>query len=156
MDGVKRHEEHMRFLWRNSCFFLRSKDSIMVSEQTMLLSPIELTFFLGGFSYLLKNEITNNLYDYDSLIVWFCDRFVCVTLNVSSFLCLNIFQSTPILVQKFLNPIPRDVFFYSKFHILLFLLGSHRISVSYPVIRLSGLFFMCPAIRPDSMWYPAG
>ena len=34
-------------------------------------------------------------------------------------------------------------------------LGLHRISGSYPVIRLSSLFSRYPTFRPDSRWYPA-
>ena len=38
------------------------------------------------------------------VILWLCDRLV-----VSSFLCLNIFQSAPKLVQKFFNAILREI-----------------------------------------------
>ena len=92
----------------------------MVSEQTMLFSPIELNLFLG-LSHVLNNEMINSSYVCDSVIVWFCYRFVCLTLNVSSFLCLNILQSAPNLVQMFLNVILRDVFF-ANFLFLWFLL----------------------------------
>ena len=83
------------------------KDSIMVSEQTMLFSPIKLKFFLG-FSHLMNNGITNNLYVCDSVIVWFCDGLVV------SFLCLDIFQSAPKLMQIFVNAIPRDIFLFFR------------------------------------------
>ena len=81
----------------------------MVSEQTMLFSSIELKLFLA-FSHLLNNEITNNLYVGDCVILW---PFVFVTLAVSSFLYLNIFQWAPNLVQIILNAILRDVFFFN-------------------------------------------
>ena len=48
--------------------FIRPKDSIMASEQTILLCSIELKLFLG-YSHLLKNEMTNNLYVCHSVIV---------------------------------------------------------------------------------------
>ena len=48
------------------------KDSIMVSEQTMLFSLIELSLFFWGFSHL-NNEMTNNLNVRECVIVSFCD-----------------------------------------------------------------------------------
>ena len=88
----------------------------MVSEQTILFSPIELKLFLG-FSdpWTTKWPIT-----YMSVIVWFCDRFVCVTLVVSSFLYLNMFQSALNLVQIFLNAMPWDCLFFFYFSFLRF------------------------------------
>ena len=54
----------------------------------------------------------------DCVIMWVCNRFVCKTLNVSWFLCPNIFQSSPNLVRIFLGMV-----FFSKFQFLLFLLS---------------------------------
>ena len=90
-------------------FLYIRKESIMVSEQTMLYCPVELKFFSG----LLRPKQRNDQYFYvcDSVMVWFCDRFVCVTLVVSSSLHLNIFQAAPNSVQIFFNAISRDVFF---------------------------------------------
>ena len=83
-------------LWFSNCYFLR----------------LSWNFFLG-FSHLLNNEMTNDLYVCDCVILSFCDRFVCLTLVVSSFLCLNIFQSARNLIQILVNAIPRDVFFFN-------------------------------------------
>ena len=52
-------------------FLYLRKDSIMVSEQTILFSPLQSIFFLG-FSNLQNNEMTNNLYVCDCVIVWSC------------------------------------------------------------------------------------
>ena len=41
----------------------------MVSKQTILFFPIELERFFLGFSDLLNNEMTNNLYVCDSVIL---------------------------------------------------------------------------------------
>ena len=57
---------------RLSFIILRPKESNKLSEQTMLFSPIERKLFLG-FSHLLKNEMTNNLYVSDSVIMSLCD-----------------------------------------------------------------------------------
>ena len=46
--------------------FIRPKDSIVVSEQNMLFSSIELNFFLV-FSHFLNIEMTNI-----SICMWFC------------------------------------------------------------------------------------
>jgi len=60
-------------------FLYVREDSIMVSDQTILFSPIELKLFFWAFqtSWTPKWPIT-----YVSVIMWFCDRFVCVTLIV--------------------------------------------------------------------------
>ena len=50
--------------------FIPPKDSIMISQQTMLFSTIELTLFFCGFSHLPNKEITNNLYIGDSVTLW--------------------------------------------------------------------------------------
>ena len=53
----------------NLCYFLR----------------LSRNFFLG-FSDLPNNEITNNLYVCDSVILSFCDRFSCVIISLSKYL----------------------------------------------------------------------
>ena len=103
----------------NQLFYVR-KDSNMVSEQTMLFSPIELKLFFWPFLDLLNYENTINLCVCDSVILSLCDsvilstcdRFVFVTLVVSSYLHLKVFQSAGNFVQILLNAIPRDVFYF--------------------------------------------
>ena len=93
-------------LWFSSC-------SNIGSVSTILWYPNKLCYFLrlswnffGGISHLPNSEMTKNLYVCYSVILRFCDRIVCVTLNMSSFLCLSVFQSAPNFVQMFLNSIP--------------------------------------------------
>ena len=46
------------------------------------------------------------------VILSLCDCCMCVALNESFFLCLNIFQTESNGLELFLNAIPRDSFFY--------------------------------------------
>ena len=74
------------------------KDCIMVSEQTMLFSPIELKIF-SGLSDLLNNEMTNNLYVCDCVILWricVCNAS-CVIISISKYLPISITFGTNIL-----------------------------------------------------------
>ena len=52
----------------SNIFFIRLKDNVMVSEQIMLISPIELKLVVLGFSYM-KNEMTNDLYICDFVTI---------------------------------------------------------------------------------------
>ena len=83
----------------------------------------ETFFWAFQTSWTTKRPITHKsvfLWFCHFVILSFCDCFVSVMLVVS-FLCLNIFQSAPNLVQMFLSAIPRDRFF-SNFKFLRFLL----------------------------------
>ena len=121
---------------KNECFLRYC--SYYMSVSTVLCYPNKLCYFLWlnwNFFFLgishLNYEMTSNLYVCvcvivslcDSVIMWFCDRFVCQALLMSPFLCLNIFQSAPILVQILITTIPRDDFCF--FRILNFY-GSYR------------------------------
>ena len=63
------------------------KHSTIVSEQTMLFSAIKLKLFFC-FPHLLNNEITNNLYVCESVIVWpFCVcNAKCVIISIYKYL----------------------------------------------------------------------
>ena len=85
-------------------FFDVRNDSIMVSEQSMLFSPFELKLFFGVF-FTPPEQRNYQKVKYP----WFCHS-VTVS-NMSSFLCLNTFQSAPNFVQTFLIAIPWYIFF---------------------------------------------
>ena len=53
---------------RTEGFFIRPKESNMLSERFMLFYPIELKLYLG-FSDIPNNEMTNSLYVCDSVIL---------------------------------------------------------------------------------------
>ena len=84
------------------------------SERSILWYPKKLCYFLRlswkFFSGLFRPPEQWN--DQSLKCLLFCDRFICVTLVVSSFLYLNIFQSALNLVQIFVNAIPRDDFLF--------------------------------------------
>ena len=102
------------FLWWHLFFYLSVRTVLCYLSKLCYFLRLSWNFFLD-FLLLLNNEMTNKIYFCVSVIVWFCDCFVCVTLVVSSFLCLNIFQSPSHSVQIFLNAVPRDFFPIFKF-----------------------------------------
>ena len=86
------------------CLYVR-KTVLWYPNKVCYLLRMSWNFFLS-FSHL-NNQMIINL----CLIQRFCHS-VNVFFNVSSFWCLNIFQSASNWIQIFLNAIPRDVFFF--------------------------------------------
>ena len=87
----------------------------MVSNKLCYFLRLSWIFF--GFSYLLNKELTHKDNSY-VCVMWFCDCFVCVTLNVWSFLNL---RSASNFIKILLTAKIR-VTFFTKFNFWGFLL----------------------------------
>ena len=99
-----------------SFLFIRREDSIMVSKQTMLIFPIELTLFWAFHTSWTIKLLLNHMF----VSMWSCHSVILSLwpfFYLLSFLCVNTLQLALILVQMFLNAVPRKVFFL-VFHFL--------------------------------------